>query len=78
MKKAYKWKGSTKWALYLIFFVFCVLLYSSLSIENWIMPALYAGHIDHVIWVKPTWADQLPDETKHVHIGKHRDTGKLR
>ncbi|XP_072024138.1 LOW QUALITY PROTEIN: UPF0489 protein C5orf22 homolog [Amphiura filiformis] len=53
-------------------------LLSELSIENWIMPALYAGHMDHVIWVKPPWADQLPEGTRHVSVGKHKETGKLR
>ena len=49
-----------------------------MSIENWMMPALYAGHIDHVLWVKPPWADQLPEGNQSIHIGKHKDTGKLR
>lgn len=36
-------------------------LLQSLSIENWLMPVAYAGHIDQLIWIKPEWATQIPD-----------------
>lgn len=26
-----------------------------LSIENWILPAVYAGHINKIVWIKPKW-----------------------
>ena len=34
-------------------------LLEKLSIENWIMPAVYAGHIDVVIWIRPAWSTQI-------------------
>nr|CAH8849152.1 unnamed protein product [Trichobilharzia regenti] len=34
-------------------------LMKKVSIENWITPMIYAGHIDHVIWMHPTWSRQL-------------------
>ncbi|XP_041471879.1 UPF0489 protein C5orf22 homolog isoform X2 [Lytechinus variegatus] len=53
-------------------------LFDVLSIENWIMPAIYAGHLGHVTWVKPPWADQLPEGSRKVKVGKDRSSGKLR
>ncbi|CAH1780512.1 unnamed protein product [Owenia fusiformis] len=54
------------------------MLFEALSIENWIIPAVYAGHIHHVIWVKPPWATQMQDATYHFQVGKHRETGEIR
>ncbi|CAH8558096.1 unnamed protein product [Heterobilharzia americana] len=34
-------------------------LMKKVSIENWITPMVYAGHIDHVIWMHPSWSRQL-------------------
>ncbi|XP_038070135.1 UPF0489 protein C5orf22 homolog [Patiria miniata] len=53
-------------------------LFSSLSIENWILPAVYAGHIGGVVWIKPPWADQLPEGSRRVAVGKHTRSKKLR
>ncbi|XP_054761643.2 UPF0489 protein C5orf22 homolog [Lytechinus pictus] len=53
-------------------------LFDVLSIENWIMPAIYAGHLGHVTWVKPPWADQLSEGSRKVKVGKDRSSGKLR
>ncbi|XP_022082197.1 UPF0489 protein C5orf22 homolog [Acanthaster planci] len=53
-------------------------LFSSLSIENWILPAVYAGHVHHVVWIKPPWSDQLPESSREVSIGKHCKSKKLR
>lgn len=36
-------------------------LFDTLSIENWLMPAAYAGHIDQMIWMKPVWANQMEE-----------------
>jgi hypothetical protein len=30
-----------------------------LSIENWILPAVYAGHISKIVWIKPKWVSKL-------------------
>ena len=51
-------------------------LFESLSIENWILPAVYAGHISTIVWVHPVWANQIPDTAPdhpiEAHIGTHR------
>lgn len=44
-------------------------LLDSLSIENWLMPMTYAGHIDQMIWIKPEWANQIDDGDYEFHIG---------
>ncbi|XP_064641012.1 UPF0489 protein C5orf22 homolog [Lineus longissimus] len=53
-------------------------LFYAISIENWILPAAYAGHIGHVIWVKPPWATQMQNQTTDFFIGKHTSSGKIR
>ncbi|VVC42716.1 Uncharacterised protein family UPF0489 [Cinara cedri] len=53
-------------------------LFDSLSIENWILPAAYAGHFDKIIWVKPPWARQLSEGETVFSIGKHKTSGAIR
>ncbi|XP_076671852.1 UPF0489 protein C5orf22 homolog isoform X2 [Andrena cerasifolii] len=53
-------------------------LFSEISIENWILPAAYAGHLKHLIWVKPPWANQMADGVTTFSIGKHKDNGSIR
>ncbi|XP_074642428.1 UPF0489 protein C5orf22 homolog [Tubulanus polymorphus] len=53
-------------------------LFEVLSIENWIMPAVYAGHIDSVDWVKPAWAQQIRETTMKITVGKHRTSGTIK
>lgn len=52
-------------------------LFDSLSIENWILPAAYAGHLTRVVWVKPPWANQMETGTRHFKIGRNSE-GKIR
>lgn len=52
-------------------------LFDSLSIENWILPAAYAGHLTRVVWVKPPWANQMEKGTRHFTIGRNSE-GKIR
>ncbi|XP_075974767.1 misexpression suppressor of ras 6 isoform X2 [Anticarsia gemmatalis] len=49
-----------------------------LQIENWIVPAIAAGHIGHVVWLRPPWARQFRDGTRPIHVGDHPTTGELR
>ena len=30
-------------------------LYDDISIADWILPLVYAGHVDRVVWLKPAW-----------------------
>ncbi|XP_077268606.1 misexpression suppressor of ras 6 [Temnothorax americanus] len=53
-------------------------LFSEISIENWILPAVYAGHLKNLIWVKPPWANQMTDGILTFLIGKHKETGVIR
>uniref|UniRef100_H2YZS5 Uncharacterized protein n=1 Tax=Ciona savignyi TaxID=51511 RepID=H2YZS5_CIOSA len=47
-------------------------LLNAISIENWILPAVFAGHFDSIIWIKPTWSNQLHEGTHKFCVG--RDT----
>lgn len=53
-------------------------LYNSLSIENWILPLVYAGHLSDIYWLRPPWAQQLPFGQSTFGVGRCKDTGKLR
>lgn len=48
-----------------------VRLFDAISIENWIMPAVYAGHITELVWLKPPWATQIPEGRTEFQIGNH-------
>lgn len=49
-----------------------------LQIENWIVPAAAAGHLDRVVWIRPPWANQFCDGSRLIHVGDHPATGFLR
>ncbi|CAO1349286.1 unnamed protein product [Diamesa tonsa] len=48
-------------------------LLESLSIENWIIPTLFAGHLNEVQWVRPPWAKQIPDGQHTFFVGDYND-----
>ena len=48
-------------------------LLESLSIENWIIPTLFAGHLNEVQWVRPPWANQMPDGQHTFFVGEYND-----
>ncbi|XP_016967254.1 UPF0489 protein C5orf22 [Drosophila biarmipes] len=46
---------------------------NELSIENWIMPTLYAGHFNRVVWLKNSWCQQLPNGRHDFKVGQKED-----
>lgn len=45
-------------------------LLDSISIENWLMPTVFAGHVDRIVWIKPEWSDQIPKGKFNFHVGE--------
>ena len=53
-------------------------MYNDLEIADWILPLMYAGHLKSLIWVKPPWANQIPDVQTTFAVGKDKSSEKLR
>lgn len=53
-------------------------LFESLSIENWILPAAFAGHLGKILWLKPPWAHQMSDGDHSFKIGKENKTDEVK
>lgn len=45
-------------------------LLDSLSIENWIVPMLFAQHLSEVAWIRPPWAKQIADGHHTFAVGE--------
>lgn len=46
-------------------------LLDSISIENWMMPTVFAGHVERIVWIKPDWANQMPKGKFEFNVGEH-------
>lgn len=51
-------------------------LFDAVSIEDWMLPAAYGGHLKNLVWIKPPWAKQMTDGKRVFQIGacKHDNT----
>lgn len=47
------------------------------DIATFQLAAVWWGLVDHVVWVRPSWARQLPDGRRRLHVGRGSD-GRLR
>ncbi|XP_064455104.1 UPF0489 protein C5orf22 homolog [Ornithodoros turicata] len=52
-------------------------VYDATSIESWILPAVLAGHVSRVVWVRPPWSDQIPDGTHRFLVGTRSGRAKV-
>ena len=49
-----------------------------MSIAEWILPAVYMGHIGSVVWLKPPWSSQMSDGEYCLVVGREEGSGHLR
>jgi len=45
---------------------------------EFILPAVFAGHVTKVAWIRPPWARQLPDGLYNFHVGVEKASSCLR
>lgn len=53
-------------------------LFDNISIENWILPAAYAGHFNKIVWLKPPWSNQIKEGLHSFLIGEETWSNGIR
>lgn len=48
------------------------------GISEFILPLVYAGHVDRIIWMKPSWCQQMPLGIHRLSIGRGQYRLRLR
>jgi len=56
----------------------CVTICSGVSIDSWILPVVYAGHINAVAWLCPFWTDHSFALDSCFQVGKDPETQQIR
>jgi len=51
---------------------------SRVSIESWILPMVYAGHVNAVAWLTPSWTDHSFATKSNFQVGKDAETQQIR
>ena len=51
---------------------------AALSIENWILPQVYAGHIGRIVWIRAPWSTQIAIGKYELLVGKEASSGCIR
>lgn len=52
-------------------------LFQKLSIENWILPGVFAGVFSTIVWVCPPWSDQIAPGEYDFHVGRDKESDRL-
>ena len=53
-------------------------MYNNLEIADWILPLMYSGHLEKLIWLKPPWAEQIPNCKSTFVVGEEKYSKNLR
>jgi len=69
---------SCLWLLYIASRYVVFMTCSSVSIESWILPMAYAGHVNAVAWLTPFWTDHSFPAESNFQVGKDSETQQIR
>jgi hypothetical protein len=57
-------------------------LFESVHIETWMTPAVYAGHVSAIVWLKPPWSTQMnataKDRPHQLTLGSDNKTNTIK
>ncbi|MCL4141960.1 UNVERIFIED_CONTAM: hypothetical protein GTU68_016323 [Idotea baltica] len=48
-------------------------LLEKVSIETWILPLNFAGHVATIVWIKPKWSNQIDEGCHTFYIGETKE-----
>ncbi|XP_004347058.2 hypothetical protein CAOG_05373 [Capsaspora owczarzaki ATCC 30864] len=53
-------------------------LYQQIDIAEFILPAVFAGHVSHMLWIRPPWARQIADGKYTITVGRELISGLVK